>query len=436
MTLGSWRRQQPKALETSIQFGLIILVALMPFHAFLSVWLGTLYGHRAAIQSWKELLLIALALATVALVIREPQRLKRWRQPGMVALLGFTVLALLITAWMQPAASTALFGAKIDLEFIVAFLIGTLAVGAGFSKQLLKALLVGASLVVAFCLAQVFLLPPDFLTLLGYGPTTVLPYQHLDASQTIFRFASTLGGPNQLGTYLIIPLAIGLAIMLHQRRWWLTVGLIAGLVALFHTYSRGAWIGAGVAAIIVVLGLATTYWRRLSLGVLGGVVIILLALSPWLIHTSFVQHYVFHGYSSFEQQKGSDFEHLASLTTGTNAVLAEPLGHGLGTAGPAVFQTGSGRIIENYYLQLGYETGITGMLLFVTGIVLIGWRLWQLKTSETMALGLAAALAGISVNALVLPAWTDSTGALVFWILAGAMLGLHPSKEIVHVKAD
>jgi hypothetical protein len=40
-----------------------------------------------------------------------------------------------------------------------------------------------------------------------------------------------------------------------------------------------------------------------------------------------------------------------------------------------------------------------------------------------------ASLAGVSLVCLVLPAWTDSTTALIVWICAGAVLATHAPKE-------
>jgi cell division protein FtsW (lipid II flippase) len=145
-----------------------------------------------------------------------------------------------------------------------------------------------------------------------------------------------------------------------------------------------------------------------------------------------LQYYLFHGSQQWHDQRGSDFEHAASLQTGIQSVSQQPLGHGFGTAGPTFFYTGNGRVIENYYLQLGYELGILGMVLFVVLLTLIVQRLWKQGQQHPASLAVAAAVIGISVNALVLPAWTDSTTALVTWTLAGALLS-HTKPETTHV---
>jgi hypothetical protein len=425
-------------IERIIRGGLLVLLALMPFHAFLSVWLGSLTGYQAVIQSWKEVLLLGLVALTTALAIRQPERLQRLRQPAVMALAGFAVLALVVTALARPPLEVVIFGIKTDLEFLAAALVALLVASPGFMKRALQVVLISGGAVICFGLLQTLVLPPTFLTGFGYGPDTILPFQQLDSDTPDLRFGATLGGPNQFGTYLILILALALALARSWRSWWPMILVPLGIVTLFHTHSRAAWLGAAAALTIVGVGRLPRQWRLRAIGgvaVLGALFIVSL---PILIRdNSPLQDYLLHGNDSYSQQRGSDYEHLASLQSGWLAVMTEPGGHGLGTAGPAVFHTGSGRIIENYYLQLGFETGLVGMLLFISSLILLGAALLSRRQNHTAALGLLAALVGISLNALVLPAWTDSTLIFTFWILAGGMIGLyHNQRKGSHVEAN
>ena len=60
--------------------GLIVLVGILPFHAFLATWLGHLFGSREIIQAWKEVLILLLA-GTAAVQL--------WQRPGLRS--GLTV---------------------------------------------------------------------------------------------------------------------------------------------------------------------------------------------------------------------------------------------------------------------------------------------------------------------------------------------------------
>ncbi len=422
-------------LERVIQWGLLILVTLMPFHAFLSVWLGKLIGHRTIIQSWKEVLLCGLVAMSIMLIIRQPQRLQRLNHLAPIAVMAFGVVALVVTLMAHPPWLAVLFGLKTDGEFLAAFLIAMLVATPDFLKRLVITTLVAGSVVVGFGLLQTFALPPDFLTWFGYGPDTIMPYLHLDPAVESLRFASTLGGPNQLGTYLIIILTLSLVLAWRRRQWWLGLLALTTIPVLISTYSRSAWLGALVALVVVVVGLLPQRLRRPGIGALAALGLLTAGLLPYLLRQGSLQYYVLHSSAAWHGQRGSDYEHLTSLQNGIHTVTSEPVGHGLGTAGPAVFHTGAGQIIENYYLQLGYEVGLAGMFLFIIVIGTLLIRLWQRGNTNPAALALTGALAGISVTALVLPAWTDSTTALMFWILAGVTIGLS-QKELARVPAN
>src|SRR5881296_1310463 len=91
-----------QTLEKWIRRGLLVLVAVMPFHAFLSVWLGHIAGHQALWQSWKELLLVILTALSAILVWRKPSRLRRFQNLFSYSLAAFSILAVLTTIIFHP----------------------------------------------------------------------------------------------------------------------------------------------------------------------------------------------------------------------------------------------------------------------------------------------------------------------------------------------
>ena len=230
-----------------------------------------------------------------------------------------------------------------------------------------------------------------------------------------------------------MPLTLSLGLSLRRRLWWPLLLTGAGLVVLVGTYSRGAWIGATAALAFTLLAGAPSRWRRpllAAFGILG--LALLIGLPVAVTHSQKLRDYVFHQSLSADTPS-SDTQHATSLQAGLHGVLSRPLGHGLGTAGPATFHAGTLNIIEDYYLQTGYETGIPGLLLF--------WRcvsalLVALKARAPWfaAMPIAAAVIGVSLVALVLPSWTDSSTALITWTAAGAVCGLPAGRT--HVKAN
>jgi hypothetical protein len=412
-------------LRRGIQIGLIVLVALMPFHAFFSVWLGSLTGYQTIIQAWKEVLLLALGVLGALLVWRDPgtrRRLSGW-PVRLIAL--FAIIALLVTAFARPPFTAMLFGVKTDLEFFVAFILAVLVATPRLVRTLVTVILASASVVVGFGLLQAYVLPAEFLTQFGYGPSTIPPYLKLDPAIDDLRFSSTLGGPNQLGTYLILPIVLAAVVALRRRQWWWLLLSVAGTVVLFHTHSRSAWIGAVVAVVVATILLVPRRHRLLAfLGIGAAATAAAAYVTQALGQGGKLQYFLLHSNVKWHDEGGSDFTHIESLNSGIAAIITNPLGHGLGSAGPAFFHTGQGRIIEDFYLQVGYETGLAGGLIFILIILATARELAARAARHDLALAAFAALAGISVVAIVLPSWADSSTALIFWTAAGSVIGL------------
>jgi len=422
---------QPQSLRRGIGTGLVVLVALMPFHAFLSVWLGTMTHHEQLIEAWKEILLVLLSAGTLWLVVKDDSTRDRLRSLPIYFIGPFALVAVLVTLFTRPSLTAVAYGAKTDMEFLVAFVLAALVSTPKLVRTLVWAVLVPACLVVAFGLLEFTVLPASFLAHFGYSAQTVRPYELLGGTARVLRFPSTLGGPNQLGTYLILPFALSLILAFRRRQWlWLVLAL-ACLPVSIHAYSRGAWLGM-IAAVIVTAFALTPRRLRLRSGLLVTGVAAAGAVAIGLLATRVtkLRYYIFHGTTSPTAQS-SDSQHLSSLKIGLDDTVHAPLGHGLGTAGPAVFHAHSGIIIENNFLQLSYETGIVGAVLFLAICLAAAVNLARRAGTIDLAAASLAALVGISITALFLPAWTDSSTALILWTAAGASLGLSPDSRHV-----
>src|SRR4051812_46802715 len=74
-----------------------VIIALMPFHAFLSIWVSRATGHYTAVRLWKEVLLGLLVAGCIYLLVTQP-KLRAWvRRDRLVWLiLGYAALLLLV----------------------------------------------------------------------------------------------------------------------------------------------------------------------------------------------------------------------------------------------------------------------------------------------------------------------------------------------------
>ncbi len=419
----SLRTERTRLPQDLIHWGILIIVAIMPFHAFLSVYLGSLIGHQQIIQAWKEVLIVGLGVLAMICMIGYPVLRRSLMRPVNFAVAGFVAVSLLTSLVHSGTTQSSFwFGAKTDLEFLVIFVITQLASRSRLEDRLIKIMLASASLVAFIGTLQTTVLDKNFLAHFGYGPTTLLPYLLVDpAVPKDIRVLSTLAGPNQLGSFLILPICLMLYLIIKRRYYILLLPLAASLFTLLHSFSRSAWIGAIIA---MTLTLAFSLPRKISIilaavGVIG--FIILLTQSRGLLHKyPKLQYFVLHSQTTNSPFQSSNQGHLKSLGQGITQATSHPGGLGLGSAGPATYHSSKPLITENFYLQLAIETGFIGLFLFLIINFLLFLELLKLPAISLLAVPSLAALVGLAVVNLLLHTWADSATALVFWSVAGA----------------
>jgi O-antigen ligase len=81
------------------------------------------------------------------------------------------------------------------------------------------------------------------------------------------------------------------------------------------------------------------------------------------------------------------------------------------------------RVPENYFLQIGQETGWPGLTLFIMLLAAVAGALWR-RRSSPLSLMLLASFVGLNLVALVSHSWTDDTLAYLWWGLAGLAVGM------------
>jgi len=364
--------------------------------------------------------------------------IRRWLLTSWtVRLIGlYVVLNLVLGAWAlihkQVNSEALIYALLINLRFVGFFIIcAVIASSDSFLKQYWpKILLIPAMVVIIFGLSQQFLLPYDFLRHFGYGAHTIPAYQTVDANLDYRRIQSTLRGANPLGAYLILILP-AMAIVLSRWRVLRIGGLIAGAITLFYSYSRSAYIGTGLAfgALAGWLPKNSLWPRRKALIVALGVVVAVVGLYS-LRYNQTTQDTLLHTSNNSTSSLSSNEARVVAIKSGANDVLNQPFGRGPGTAGPASFRNDHpARIAENYYLQIGQEVGVLGILIFLGINFLIARRLW-FQRSTSLSKILLASLVGLTFVNLLSHAWTDDTLAYLWWGLAGIAL----STGILEVK--
>lgn len=406
----------------------MLVIALIPFHAFLTVWLSSLTGHYTALRLWKEVILLVGVIGVLYLMMAD-HKIRSHTLSRRLVWLIIAYIALNIGwglfAYLQNDVSLKAFayGCLLNTRFLIFFLVvWALALRTQrLRKRWQPLVLYPAAIVVIFGLLQVFVLPNNFLGHFGYGLHTIEPYETINNNQNYIRIASTLRGANPLGAYLLIPISVLVTLIIRGRRGWQYIVLLAAsLTALCFSFSRSAWLGTAVTvSFIVLIGLRS---RRLKLGLAVAACVVLLAVGSvavvWRNNVHF-QNVFLHTQTNSTSKVSSNDDHVSALNRGLEDIERDPLGIGTGTAGPAsVYTEGSPRIAENYYVQIGQELGILGLGLFLLINLGVGYLLWM-RRSDALALALLASLIGISVINLLSHAWTDDTLAYLWWGLAG-----------------
>jgi len=405
---------------------IVVIFAGIVIHAPLSVGFGVLFPDAALlIKSWKELLMVALIPLAVILVTRR----RLWRELlsdwVFRIIVGYTLLHIILVAVLYQGIVATVAGLAIDLRYVLFFGLVYILVRSvpQYRALLLKVAAVGAAVVVGFASLQLFL-PADILSSIGYGRDTIAPYLTVDKNPDYVRVNSTLRGPNPLGAYAGIVLALLAAVVITKgrqftRKYAIGLGILAlcSAIALWISYSRSALVAAVVAAGIVC---AATIMRRLSRKTWIILSVIVCALAGGLIagqNSSFVSNVLLHENPEGGSVVSSNDDHIDSLETGVERLLRQPIGGGVGSTGSASLHGDSPIIIENQYLFIAHETGWVGLALFLVLFGLVMVRLWQ-RRADWLALGVFASGIGLALIGLLLPVWVDDTVAIIWWGLA------------------
>lgn len=414
---------------------LAVIVLLLPVHAFFSTWLGTLIGPLLVWKSWKELLLGVLIVPVLVYCCLRPDITRLlWSRTVNKVVIAYMVLTLLLAPFSHASWGAIAAGLLIDLRFFACFILAQLILASGNPwVAKLKAripdwllwTMIGLSIV---AILQVSVMPKDFLTNFGYNKyTTIAPYATVDNKPNVLRAFATMRGPNTLGAYLLIPLAAAFYFVCKRQRLAISATALGlGLLALLLTGSRSAWIGMAAMFMLILLYILPQQWlalwtKRLAIPATLGLSLLLWAA----VSVPAIRLAVFHSSAQDVNPAllaGSSDAHWQATFQGIAYIAAHPLGTGPGSAGPASFYNTKAAplISEDYYVQIGEEVGILGLLLFVLINVLVAKDL--LKAKEPIALLLFASFIGLSIINIFLHGWADDPTAMTWWTLAGLVI--------------
>lgn len=272
------------------------------------------------------------------------------------------------------------------------------------------------------------------------------------------RSFATAGNPEQLGNLLVIGVPLGVALALGERvrsrrvLWWAAV--IAVLGCLVATFTRGAWIAAAVA--LVLLGVLARRQRvSFDRAVDGGAAAVaLLAIAGLVIGTASstdnITNVVARFGSLFDVGAGSIQTRLELWRIALAAAADRPVfGFGTDAYGylmpayrtSAYFANAGATTLadsaHSLWLQLASTIGVGGTLLFGALVGSILWTsgrtVWSAEAGDERIIlaGFWVGVIGYLVSASV--GTTDAGTAFLFWVACGVVLA--PTAERTQLAA-
>lgn len=407
-----------------------IFLVYMPFHVFLAQWLSTLTGGLDAWKITKDIVLFVALLLTTGLVLLTKAYRGRKYLLFLALTLAYGLLHLLL--WkthtgidQESAALGTVYNGRLP-GFVLLGWGAALVYPGKVNIRWFAKLIIAVSTIVCLLAIIQYNLPKDFMTHFGYSTDRgVLPAFFIDSKPDLPRVMSTLRDPNSLGAFLLLPLTLLVGAWFRRAKDKL---LIAGLIllhalVLFLTFSRGAWIGAFVSVGLFLLWNFRELFRRTIKRywpmIIAGVVVFCGVL--FLLRDQYVvQNVIFHADENTTMASSNDL-HVELAKKGLEGIVDQPFGHGPGTAGLVAIHT-TGFLTENYFIQIGYEVGIIGLLLFLALLVLLVHILWKSRSSMIVSATLAS-LAGLVAMNMLFHTWSNEAVAAEWWLMAGLLAG-------------
>jgi hypothetical protein len=427
---------------------LLVIFAGIVLHAPFSVSFSSLFpDYELLIKSWKEILLgIATLLLPVVLTLH-----KRWnifKEPLFICIAAFAALNIALIPVFFTGVEATLAGILINLRYLLFFVLVYVALTLypQYIRLFIKVFIGGALIVLVFAILQVTVLPHDILKYLGYNQTTIMPFLTVDQNTDFIRINSTLRGPNPLGAYAMVVLALLLALLLafwlkrrrnlsKAQQWVMAILGVGSIVALWASYSRSAALGAIVAVALILVAVAGKRIPKKAWVALAVVAVLVGSSLVVFKESYFVSNVILHENPSEGNDLNSNDGHADSLVDGTMRLVEQPLGGGIGSTGSASLLSDSPVIIENQYLFIAHETGWIGLGLFLVISWLIFTHLWKGRR-DWFILGVFASGIGLALIGLIQPVWVDETVSLVWWGLVAIALVRSRGSDILLVDND
>ena len=360
------------------KWGLYLLFLILPFYALL-ITFSQHFFHTSgeilfSLRLIKEGILLGILVSLIYSWIRNRSLIKEKINFYLSDIFILIYLIILISSGLIFHSSLAeiFFGLRYDFFFFFSYFIFRLYFI--FSKDnefqtIIKIIFTTAIIVFIFALLQFFVLPKDFLIQFGYSKivssifdtTAPLTAYQLLGNSNLLRVQSSFAGPNQLASFALVIIFLAWGIIFSKKPSILAwISLVLAILVLILTFSRSAWIG--FVAGMIILASFNLKKRPIFSGLIFGSLLIL-AILGFLLFRNQINDIIIRPTSSVW--------HAVALKDSWEAFRTHIFGLGLGKIGPASQWLQKPIISENYYLQIGLESGIFGLITFILAFVFL-----------------------------------------------------------------
>jgi O-antigen ligase len=331
--------------------------------------------------------------------------------------------ALLFLAWGMASVvatggdiSTWLTMARYASYFILAIVVSVVAQDAAVRRLLLWTIVLSGTATAILAYAQ-------------YANPTLTPGMHGISAEITTRVVGTFYNSNFYAEYLLLVLGIVMGFLFTESPKGRIVAGVCGLVmlgAFLLTYTRGSWMGLGVALLVFIIVVDVRYLAAIAL--LGVAALFVpgvrarltqsaenggsadFRLGIWKIAGEAIRRHPWFGYGP------GDF-----LTAYRDVVMTKP----------EYFQGYLGFGAHNSYFELAAEAGVfAGLTFFVITLVyatrgvFLAVRTRVDRETKYLSLGISAVLIGFVANTFTSNTFQHPQSGLFFWILSGVVAAL------------
>lgn len=442
----------------TMKYILWILILLLPLHAFMvTVLKCKFWVNTDMLRFWKEGVIVGLILFVfVRTLIGYKYSLKNIYHKN--TLLGLTTAFIICSAVyiifpFFELKTASLLGFRYDTFFLLALIIGLYS---GLTRELhffLKILFFSTFGILIVFLPWYVFGDISLLSEMFWYSSNVSTYtanECISFAQNVngqHRFQGTFGGPIRFSVFLTLIGSLFMGWLLsntqyskkqHISLWLWAMTLI--LPSIFFSFSKTSMLGAlFTAGVFIFLSYKYIYRKKITqkFYILLGVVTTLPLLFISLFHWELFLH------------MGAMLNRLENLKTSLEMFFYNPIGYGLGIAGPAsqigssIESAGSWQIAansvlqihkflpENWYVQILLEQGIIGCSLFLSLIWLIWYRLVMRvkKHRDYLSVWVTAAYFWICFMALFTHAFEEAASSYILFFLIWLLLAESITQE-------